>query len=338
MTRARRLVLALPWATTAALAQAPKRELAPLSGAQDRARAVRHFAVPLSRRSPGEEQAVPRRDRRASGAATPRRAAASIGRTRPTATAASLLYIPRGFDPRRPALMVVFFHGNEATLDARRARPPAGAAAARRVRAQRRAGGAAIRRQRARLERRPVLGAGRVSRSSSRRRASGSRALYGDERARAAFVDAPVVIAAYSGGYNPAAFMLQAGGVDHRLRGVILLDALVRGGREIRRLARPAGRRRFFFSAYGKAARDDNAALQRMLTERNVRFQTALAGQPRARQRLVPRRQRRDQARRFRDARPGSRPAQGAAAPDRRLRARGRRSDRFAAEKALNFG
>jgi hypothetical protein len=28
----------------------------------------------------------------------------------------SLLYIPRGFDPRRPALMVVFFHGNEATL------------------------------------------------------------------------------------------------------------------------------------------------------------------------------------------------------------------------------
>ncbi len=29
----------------------------------------------------------------------------------------SLLYIPRGFDPRRPALMVVFLHGNEATLE-----------------------------------------------------------------------------------------------------------------------------------------------------------------------------------------------------------------------------
>ena len=27
-----------------------------------------------------------------------------------------LLHIPKGFDPRRPALMVVFFHGNEATL------------------------------------------------------------------------------------------------------------------------------------------------------------------------------------------------------------------------------
>src|SRR6267154_3456336 len=27
-----------------------------------------------------------------------------------------LLHIPRGFDPRRPALMIVFFHGNEATL------------------------------------------------------------------------------------------------------------------------------------------------------------------------------------------------------------------------------
>jgi len=28
-----------------------------------------------------------------------------------------LLHIPKGFDPRRPALMVVFFHGNEATLE-----------------------------------------------------------------------------------------------------------------------------------------------------------------------------------------------------------------------------
>src|SRR5215510_14305457 len=27
-----------------------------------------------------------------------------------------LLHIPRGFDPRRPALMIVYFHGNEATL------------------------------------------------------------------------------------------------------------------------------------------------------------------------------------------------------------------------------
>ena len=27
-----------------------------------------------------------------------------------------LLYIPKGFDPRRPALIVVFFHGNGATL------------------------------------------------------------------------------------------------------------------------------------------------------------------------------------------------------------------------------
>ena len=28
----------------------------------------------------------------------------------------SLLHIPKGFDPRRPALIVVFFHGNEAML------------------------------------------------------------------------------------------------------------------------------------------------------------------------------------------------------------------------------
>jgi hypothetical protein len=32
----------------------------------------------------------------------------------------------------------------------------------------------------------------------------------------------------------------------------------------------------FFVSAFGKAARDDNALLQRMLTERGVRFREAL--------------------------------------------------------------
>src|ERR1700682_892845 len=32
----------------------------------------------------------------------------------------------------------------------------------------------------------------------------------------------------------------------------------------------------FFVSSYGKASRDENITLQRMLTERGVRFQTAL--------------------------------------------------------------
>ena len=57
-----------------------------------------------------------------------------------------LMSIPRGFDLRKPSIIVVFFHGNGATLTPRRAQPPAGAAADRGVRARCRAGGAAVRR------------------------------------------------------------------------------------------------------------------------------------------------------------------------------------------------
>ncbi len=100
-------------------------------------------------------------------------------------------------------------------------------------------------------------------------------ALYGDERARGAFHGAPIVIAAYSGGYHPAAFTLQWGRVDDRLRGLILLDALYG---DIEKFTgwlekRPPA---FFVSAFGKAAREENGALQRMLSERGVRFQSTL--------------------------------------------------------------
>ena len=100
-------------------------------------------------------------------------------------------------------------------------------------------------------------------------------ALHGDARARAAFLAAPIVLAAYSGGYHPAAFVLQAGKVDDRLRGLILLDALYGDGEKFADwlARRPAA---FFVSAYGKAARPQNVVLQRMLSERGVSFATTL--------------------------------------------------------------
>ena len=83
------------------------------------------------------------------------------------------------------------------------------------------------------------------------------------------------MIAAYSGGYSPTAFILQSGRVDDRLRGVVLLDALYSEHDKFVNwlVKRPPA---FFVSAFGKAARDDNTALQRMLKERGVRFQSAL--------------------------------------------------------------
>ena len=60
-----------------------------------------------------------------------------------------------------------------------------------------------------------------------------------------------------------------------RLRGIILLDALYS---EMDKFAAWIERREsaFFFSAYSRSARDENAGLQRMLTERGVHFATSL--------------------------------------------------------------
>jgi len=185
-----------------------------------------------------------------------------------------LLHIPKGFDPRRPALMIVFFHGNEATLN-------------RDVRQRQ-----AVPRQVTESGLNAVLVAPQFAvnalDSSAGRfwepgvfaqfvNEAGERLtqLYGDERARGAFQSAPVVIAAYSGGYNPTAFILQSGRIGERLRGVLLLDALFG---EQDKFADWLAKRppAFFVSAFGKAARDDNTTLERMLTERGVSFQKTL--------------------------------------------------------------
>ena len=74
------------------------------------------------------------------------RAAACSGRSTTYSDRRVLMSIPRGFDLRKPALIVVFFHGNGATLsrDVRnRQQVPRQIVE---VRAQCRAGGAAVRR------------------------------------------------------------------------------------------------------------------------------------------------------------------------------------------------
>jgi hypothetical protein len=185
-----------------------------------------------------------------------------------------LLHIPKGFDARRPALTVAFFHGNEATLTrdvARRQQVP---------------------RQLAESGLNAVLVAPQFAVNALDSSAgrfwepgvfaqflgeAGERLteLHGDARAGGAFSGAPVLIAAYSGGYYPAAFVIKSGRVEDRLRGLVLLDGPYG---ELGKFAdwleqRPPA---FFVSAYGKAARAENIALQRLLRERGIRFQTAL--------------------------------------------------------------
>ena len=136
-----------------------------------------------------------------SGAATPRRAAGSIGRTRPTATAACCCTFP-GLRRAPAGLMVVFFHGNNATLarDVRNRQP--------------------VPRQVTESGLNAVLVAPQFALNAPTPApgGSGSRRVRGFVReagdrltgftaihARAAIQSLPVVVAAYSGGYAPAA-------------------------------------------------------------------------------------------------------------------------------------
>lgn len=182
-----------------------------------------------------------------------------------------LLSIPRGFDFDRPALIVLFFHGNQARLDRdviQRQHVP---------------------RQLAESGLNAVLVAPQFAvdaldssaghfwdagffnlflTEAAERLAQ----LSGDGRARQVFARAPVIIVAYSGGYLPAAFSLERGGVNGRIHGVILLDGLYA---EEPRVADWIAQRQsaFFFSAFSSSTKDPNATLQRLLRERQVPMQ-----------------------------------------------------------------
>jgi hypothetical protein len=181
-----------------------------------------------------------------------------------------LLYLPKGFDARRPALIVVFFHGNHATLERdvrdRQQVPPqvaqSGLNAA--LVAPQFAFDAADSSAGRFWE--PGVFAGFLNEAAER-----LARLYGDERARSAFNAAPLVLVAYSGGYLPAAWSVYYFGADERVRGVVLLDALYG---ETDKFADWIEERRsgFFLSAYSSSARDENLSLQRLLSDRHIGF------------------------------------------------------------------
>ena len=178
----------------------------------------------------------------------------------------SLLYIPKGFDIRQPALIVVYFHGQRAEL-------------MRDVRDRQQ-----VPRQLAESGLNAVLlapqfavdafdsSAGRFWEKDAFAKyldeAGGHlAALHGGHDARSRFATAPVVLVAYSGGYQPAAYAADLGGADERLAGVILLDAPY--GEEDMLVSWLSRRHAdsFFLSAYAMPPRDNNALLQRQLTE-----------------------------------------------------------------------
>jgi hypothetical protein len=185
-----------------------------------------------------------------------------------------LLHIPKGFDVRRPSVMIVFFHGHGATLERD-----------------------VLRRQRvadqiSRSGANAVLiapqfavdaadsSAGRFWEPGAFGRFMGEAAealakLHGGPKSVRAFASAPVIFVAYSGGYLAAASCAIKGGLNKRLRGVVLLDALYG---ELGKFASwiENDRSAFFVSAYLGSTREKNSELAEILTAREIDYTTEL--------------------------------------------------------------
>jgi hypothetical protein len=101
--------------------------------------------------------------------------------------------------------------------------------------------------------------------------------LYGDPRAAKAFANMPVIIVGYSGGFVPAAWSLEVGGLGNRVRGVFLLDAVYG---ELDKFASWIERNRtgFFISAYTRYTKRHDDELKQMLKEKGIAISDDMDG------------------------------------------------------------
>jgi hypothetical protein len=180
----------------------------------------------------------------------------------------TLIHIPKNFDARKPGVIVVFFHGNGATLE-------------RDVRDRQ-----LVPQQISKSGVNAVLlapqlavdaadsSAGKFWQPGGLKRFMDESAdrlaqLYGDPGAAKAFAAMPVVIVGYSGGFVPTAYSLAVGGLGDRVRGVFLLDALYG---ELDKFASWIENHRsaFFVSAYTPYTKRRDKELMRMLRDSGI--------------------------------------------------------------------
>ena len=184
-----------------------------------------------------------------------------------------LLAAPQSFDPAEPGVIIVFFHGNMATLS-------------RDVIARQQ-----IVRQLADSGLNAVLVAPQLAvdaqdSSAGRFWSPGGFAAFLSEaqtklgelypNAHGAFRRMPVVIVAYSGGYLPAAYSLTLGGDQGRVRGVVLLDALYGERDKFVSWVEGPGRNAFFVSAYSTSSKEGNEAIRAELEAGGVQTVSGL--------------------------------------------------------------
>jgi hypothetical protein len=179
-----------------------------------------------------------------------------------------LMHVPEHFDANKPGVIVVFFHGHGATLERdvrdRQLLPQqiseSGANAV--LLAPQLAVDAAD------------SSAGKFWQPGGLKRFINESAdhlaqLYGDPGAAKTFANMPIIIVGYSGGFVPAAWSLDVGGLGNRVRGVVLLDAVYG---ELDKFASWVGNNRssFFVSAYTQYTQRHDQELMQMIRDKGI--------------------------------------------------------------------
>jgi len=187
-----------------------------------------------------------------------------------------LVHVPEHFDARKPGVIVVFFHGNGATLERdvrdRQMVPQqisdSGVNAV--LLAPQMAVDAAD------------SSAGKFWQQNGFKRFMDESAthlarLYGDASAAKAFANMPIVIVGYSGGFVPTAWSLEVGGITKRVTGVILLDAIYG---ELDKFANwiENNRSGFFVSSYTRYTKRRDLELMAMLREKGIAYREDMDG------------------------------------------------------------
>lgn len=187
-----------------------------------------------------------------------------------------LVHVPESFDISKPGVIVVFFHGNGATLE-------------RDVRDRQQ-----VPQQITESGLNAVLlapqmavdaadsSAGKFWQPGGFKRfldeSAGHLAqLYGDPLSAQAFANMPVVIVGYSGGFLPTAWSLDVGGASNRVRGVVLLDAVYG---ELDKFASWVAKNRtgFFISSYTHYTKPRDRELMSMLRDKGIAVSESMDG------------------------------------------------------------
>jgi hypothetical protein len=179
-----------------------------------------------------------------------------------------LVHVPETFDVRKPGVIVVFFHGNGATLerDVRDRQMVPQQISDSGVNAVLLAPQLAVNAA--------DSSAGKFWQPGGFKRFMDESAthlarLTGDAKSAQAFANMPIVIVGYSGGFLPTAWSLDVGGATNRVRGVFLLDAVYG---ELDKFASwiENNRSGFFVSSYTRYTKPHDRELIEMLRDKGI--------------------------------------------------------------------